>query len=757
MLRRSALFLLCLSPVSLLYAQVAARQKPLTIEAIFGPGGISGPTPEGIRWSPDNKTVTYIQRSDSGEHGQLWSVDAATGNKKLLIDEDKLAKLAPPVESIKDDRAKEQITRYHVAPYYWCPDSKHLLFTPQGQIWFYDLDTGTAVEINPSPDPARDPKFSSDGKRLAYVRAHNLFVQPVDDRFPKQLTKSASSDSDKEEDKGSSSNILNGEVDWVYAEELSVRSNYFWSPDNKQIAFLQMDETQVPTYPIVDWMPTHPTVDQEKYPKAGDSNPVVRLGLVNTSSGKTQWISLTDETDIYIPRFGWLNHNTLWAEVLNRHQDRMDLYFVDAGSRKSRKVLTESMPDSWVNVNDDFIVLESQGQFLWTSWRDGFTHIYLYSYNRSSPLAADAKLERQLTKGDFEVLGIKTVDEKNGVVYFVCNKDDPRQQQICSVKLDGSDLRRVSVGSGFHDPDFPDGSSSYVDDYSTLLTPQRFSVCQDGACHLFAESHSVEDYDLRPPKQLEFKADDGTILYGQLLLPPSPSPGDKIPVIVNLYGGPAAQVVIDQWSTWAGASQLFAQLLSREGFAVFSVDNRGTPGRGRKFQEAIRHEFGEVEIHDQLTALDQLFAQYPQLDKDRLGIWGWSNGGSMTLYALTHSDRFRAGVSVAPVTDWHNYDSIYTERYEGLPSDDPKVYADSLTKSADKLHGALLLAHGTEDDNVHMQNSIQMIDALIRAGKQFRFMAYPNKTHSISGTEYRSHLFHMIEDHFVRELKAPRQ
>ena len=755
-MRRFTLVLFCLSLISLLHAQTAAPQKPLTIEAIFAPAGISGRTPEGMRWSPDHKAVTYIQRDDSGDHGQLWSVNAATGEKKLLIDEDKLAKLAPPVESIKDDRDKEQITRYHVAPYYWSPDSKHLLFTPHGQLWLYDLETGTAVEINPSPDAARDPKFSSDGKRLTYVRAHNIFVQPVDDRFPRQLTRSSDSEKEKDE-KEKDFNILNGEVDWVYAEELSVRSNYFWSPDGKQIAYLQMDETKVPTYPIVDWMPTHPTVDQEKYPKAGDPNPAVRLGLVSTSGGKTQWISLTDETDIYIPRFGWIDGHTLWAEVLDRHQDRMDLYFIDAGSRKSRRVLAESMPDSWVNVNDDFTVLESKGQFLWTSWRDGFTHVYLYSYNRSAPLSADAKLERQLTKGEFEVLGIKTVDEKTGVVYFVCNKDDPRQQQLYSVKLDGSDLRRISEGDGFHDPDLPDGSSSYVDNYSTLLKPPRFSVCQDGACHLFAESHGVEEYGLRPPKQLEFKADDGTTLYGQLLLPPNPSPGEKIPVIVNLYGGPAAQVVIDQWSTWAGASELFAQLLSREGFAVFSVDNRGTPGRGRKFQEAIRHEFGEVELHDQLTALDQLFAQYPQLDKDRLGIWGWSNGGSMTLYALTHSDRFRAGVSIAPVTDWHDYDSIYTERYAGLPSDNPKEYTNPITKSADKLHGALLLAHGTEDDNVHMQNSIQMVDALIHAGKQFRFMAYPNKTHSISGTEYRTHLFHMIEDHFVRELKAPGQ
>jgi dipeptidyl-peptidase-4 len=747
MLRRSLPVLVWLLSVGLLSGQ-ASSQKQLSIEAIFAPGTITGRAPEGLHWAPDQKSFSYIQRDDSGEHAQLWLVDAATGEKKVLVHGDKLAKLAPPIESLKDDRQKDQVTRYHAAPYYWAPDSKHLLFMPYGQLWLYDLESGTAVEINPSPDPVRDPKFTSDSKRLAYVRAHNLYVQTLDDRFPKQLTKSRSEDGKPDP------NFLNGEVDWVYAEELGVRSNYFWSPDNRQIAFLQMDQTQVPTYPIVDWMPTHPTVDPQKYPKAGDPNPAVHLGLVGGNGGKVQWISLTEDTDIYIPRFGWLDRNTLWAQVLNRHQDQMDLYFIDAGSRKARKVLTEPTPDAWINVNDDFTVLESKGQFLWTSWRDGHTHIYLYSYDPKSPLGGEAKLERQVTSGDFEVLGIQSVDQKNGVVYFNCNKDGPRQQQIYSVKLDGSGLARVSKEDGFHDPSFSDNGAAYVDDYSALLTPNQYSVCDAASsCHRFAELKGMADYGLEPPKLLTFQAQDGTALYGQLLLPPKAPANAKIPVILNIYGGPAAQVVVDQWSQWAGASALFAQFLSRHGFAVFAVDNRGTPGRGRKFQTAIRHQFGEVELHDQLSALDQVFAQYPELDRNRVGIWGWSNGGSLTLYALTHSDRFRAGASVAPVTDWHNYDSIYTERYMGLPADDPNVYANPITKFADKLHGALFLAHGTEDDNVHFQNSIQMMDALIRAGKQFRLMAYPNKTHSIEGPEYRIHLFHMIEDHFERELK----
>jgi dipeptidyl-peptidase-4 len=735
--------------IPFLHAQNSSPQKQLTIDSIFSLGGITGRSPEGLNWSPDQKSFTYIQRDDSGEHSQLWSVDASTGEKKVLISDEKLAKLAPPIESIKEDRQKDQISRYHVAPYYWAPDSKHLLFTPYGQLWLYGLATGTTVQISPSPDGVRDPKFSSDAKRLAYVRAHNLYVQGLEDRFPKQITNSSS-----ERGKAEGSNILNGEVDWVYAEELSVHSNYFWSPDNSRIAFLQMDETHVPTYPIVDWTPTHPTVDLEKYPKAGDPNPAVRIGIVSSNGGKVRWISLTDQSDIYIPRFGWLSSNTLWAEVLNRHQDEMGLYFVDVASGRSRKVLTESEPNTWVNVNDDFTILHSGSEFLWTSWRDGHTHIYLYSYDKASPLSSDAKLERQLTTGDFEVLGIQSADEKNGVVYFNCNRDDPRQQQIYSVKFDGSGLQRISKEDGFHDPTFADNSSGYIDNYSTALTPNQFSVCDLTAnCRVFAELRPVSAYGLAPFKYLEFKAEDGATLYGHLLLSPN-SNNSKVPVIVNIYGGPAAQVVVDQWSQWAGASGLFAEILAGDGFAVFSVDNRGTPNRGKKFSAAIRHEFGDIELRDQLTALDQLFAEYPQLDRNRVGIWGWSNGGSMTLYALTHSGRFQAGASVAPVTDWRDYDSIYTERYQGLPAEDPAVYDNPITKFAGKLNGALVLAHGTEDDNVHLQNSIQMIDALIRAGKQFRFMAYPNKTHSIEGSEYQIQLFHMIEDHFERELNS---
>jgi len=734
----------------------AAAPKQLTIEQIFAEGGVTGRVPETIKWSPDGTKVSFVQRDDAGEHGELWYVDAATGEKKILASETKLSQLAPPTSKIKDEREKERVTRYHVAAYTWSPDSKHLLFDAQGQLWYYSLDTGTAVQLTSSPDPSQDPKFSPDGKRLAYVRKHNLYVHPVSGEEGERPLTREEKDKDKDRDKDKEDNILNGEVDWVYAEELEVRSNFFWSPEGREIIFLQMDESRVPAYPITDWLPTHPRVEQEKYPKAGDPNPSVRLGVVGNSGGKVRWIKLTDDDDTYIPRFGWIREGWAWAEVLNRKQDVMDLYFIDAKSGKSRKVLTESAPDAWVNVNDDFRILKSGDRFLWTSWRDGHTHIYLYSFNQD-PLAADAKLEHQLESGDYEVIAISGVDDASGTVFFIANKGDPRQEKLFSVKLDGSGMQGISSeagnNAGSSAANFADDGKHFVETHSATLTPPRISVCAaGGACQKIWEGRSVSDYDPIAPKTLEFKADDGTVLYGYLILPrhADASQKDPIPLIVNIYGGPAGQTVQD---AWGGTTALFHQLLANEGFAIFSVDNRGTPNRGKKFSAATRLQSGPVELKDQLTALDQLYAQVPQLDRTRTAIWGWSNGGSMTLYALTHSDRFKAGISVAPVTNWRDYDSIYTERYMGLPKDNASGYDDSIVSAASSLHGSLLLVHGTSDDNVHLQNTMQMTDGLIKAGKQFRLMVYPNKTHGIAGPGTRTQLFHMMEDFWNRELK----
>ncbi len=746
-MKRQICFVSWFAVVALIFGVAASRRagaqtaptKPLTVETMYQPGGLTGRAPETVEWSPDGTKLTFVQRDEKGEKGELWYVDTSSGEKKVLVSAAKLASLDPDVNKVKNEREKERRTRFHVAAYLWAPDSKHLIFDSQGQLWLYDLGSETAVQFTSASDPSGDPKFSPDGGHVAYVRKHNLYVRPVSGKDEKQLTK----------DTGD--NLFNGDIDWVYAEELGVRSNYFWSPESKQIVFLHMDESKVPIYPITDWIPTHPNVENEKYPKVGDPNPVVKLGVVDADKGKVRWISLTSDEESYIPRFGWVKEGVIWAARVNRTQDKMELFFIDAKTGKSRMVFTETTPDSWMDFERiEIPFLKNSGGFLWRSWRDGNTHIYLYSFDKQNPMAADAKLERELDKGDYEVLGIDGVNEATGTVFFSANKDDPRQTHIFSVQLDGSGSKALTTEEGEHFGNFSDDGKHYTHTFFGPQTATTISLCAvGGACKpVWQARNAIAEYGLRAPKYLEFKADDGTTLYGRLLLPPDAAASSKIPLIVNIYGGPAAQMVRK------GSPDPFDEILSRKGFAIFAVDNRGTPGRDRKFQTAIRHEFGAIELKDQLTALDQLFAQYPQLDKDRMAIWGWSNGGSMTLYAMTHSERFRAGVAVAPVTDARNYDSIYMERYFGLLKDSKAGYEQSdVAQAADKLHGALLLVHGTSDDNVHFQNSIQMIDALIKAGKQFRLMIYPNKTHSIAGKDARVHLFTMIVDHFERELK----
>ena len=726
-----------------------AAEKTLSIDTINAQPGLLGRAPEGLQWSPDGAKVSFILRDDSGEHGQLWYVDPTLGKREVLVNSDKLTSLAPPATHIKDEREKERRSRYAVAGYHWSPDSRHLLFDANGQLWLYSLNTGTGTQITASTDPLGDPKFSPDGKSISYIRKHNLCVHPLSGDHEIVLT--------REED----NDYLDGEVDWVYAEELGVRSNYFWSPNGKQIVFLQMDENKVPAYPITDLIPLHPSLDMQKYPKPGDANPAVRLGITSSDRGHVKWISLDSagnkfDEDSYVPRFGWLRDGLLYAEVLNRAQDRLDLYFIDANTGHGRIVLSEKS-DTWVNVNDDFHPLKSGDGFVWSSWRDGHTHLYLYSFNQQQPFSSDARLERQLTSGDYEVSSVKAVDERGsgtGTVYFQANQGDDRQQHLYQVDLHGGPSARVSEGDGWHSASFSSDNFHYVDSYSALTTVPRLSVCIPKVqCMKFWEAHELKDYNLLSPQFVDFRSDDGGLLRGLLLLPPAAAAGAKVPLVMNPYGGPESQTVKNSW----GAVSLFDQIMARSGIAVLKVDNHGMGGRGKQYAAAVRHNFGETELKDQLSALQQALDRFPQLDSSRLGWWGWSYGGYMTLYAMTHSDKFKAGVAVAPVADWHDYDSIYTERYMGLPRQNEEGYTRSSPLNfADKLHGHLLLVHGTSDDNVHPQNTFQMVQALITAGKQFDLMLYPQKTHGIAGPAARTDLYTRIQQLFASELLGQR-
>jgi dipeptidyl-peptidase-4 len=666
-----------------------------------------------------------------------------TGAIATLLSHTKLSALGSAASNEKD---KDHRARYDEGSYIWAPDSKHILFDSNGQLFLYSLDSGTAIDIASSgAGSGDDPKFSPNGQFISYVRGHNLYVH----RFKDQSVETPLTATHEE-------TLLNGEVDWVYLEELEVRSNYFWSPDSSKVAYLQMNEESVPEYPIPDWIPTHATIDHQRYPQPGDPNPAVRLGVVKAQGGKTEWIKLPiDAGNDYVPRFGWLNPSTLWIETLTRDHKRRSIYFADAQHGEAKLAYTET-DDKF--FNDRYDVAFTSADFYLTSWRDGHTHIYKYGFDGGHPLGNDpnstapvAHLERQMTSGDFEVEDISSVLDNLQTIYYVSNEGNPQEHQVWSVKTDGSEKHRISVSPGSHAPIFAPKSSTFIDTFSEKMSPPAISMCHASECKVFWKSKPLDGISLVTPQSLVLSAADGaTKLYGELILPPGSAIG-SVPLIVNPYGGPGAQTVDDSWG--GTENRLWDQLLAEHGFAVLHVDNRGMSGRGRDFEQACYRNFGPVQLADQLASVDQVLAKYPQLDKHRLGWWGWSWGGTFTLNALSHSDRFKAGVAVAPVTDWRNYDSIYTERYMGIPAENPDGYRDnSVINSTRNLHGHLLLVHGTGDDNVHFANSIQYIQKLIDSDTPYDFQVFPRKTHSIAGPEARTHLFNRMLVHFETYL-----
>jgi dipeptidyl-peptidase-4 len=642
-----------------------------------------------------------------------------------------------------NEKDKDHRERYGMSNFLWADDSKHLLLDKGGRLWLYSIADGKGTMIvDTGAGSGSDAKFSPDAKSVSYLRRHNLYVHPVAKKDAKETALTANG----------SDAMLNGEVDWIYLEELDVRSNYFWSPDSAAIAYLQMDESKVPQFPIADWIPTHTSVDMQRYPQPGDPNPSVRVGVVSAKGGATKFIEVPFSAgNDSIPRFGWVNSDTVFIEVLTRDNHNEDLYFADVKSGKSRLVYTNT-DAKYLDENYEITFLP-HGRFLAASWRDGHTHLYLYKFDEKHPLNADATLERQLTSGDFEVEGFDGFDERSGTVFFTSNEGTPLENSLWSIKLDGTGKRKLTSGSGVHHAMVSPDGAHFSDEYSAMTTPPVASVCATGArsCEAFWRSKMIPAATGVSSTIVTLIAADGkTTIYGKLTLPASTAAA-SVPLILNPYGGPLPTASIR--NDWGGAN-LFNELLAQHGFAVLEVDNRGMGGRGRDFQQAAYRNFGPVQFSDQMAALDQTLAKYPQLDAKRIGWWGWSWGGSFTLYAMAHTDRIKAGVAVAPVTDFRNYDSIYTERYLGLPAENTAAYdAGADVMAAKNLKGRVLIAHGTGDDNVHIANTIQFIQPLIDAGIPYDLQLFPRKTHSIAGIESRNELLHRILDQFETYLK----
>ncbi|MEK7249090.1 MAG: S9 family peptidase, partial [Bacteroidota bacterium] len=575
-----------------------------------------------------------------------------------------------------------------------------------------------------------------DGENIGFVRANNLFVMDIASGKEAQLTFDGSD------------NILNGKFDWVYEEEFSIIDGWQWSPDSKRIAFWRLDQSAVPAFPLVRYSEkdAHAEVETMRYPKAGDPNSLVQIGVVSVEDKKMLWLNLGTNPDIYIPRIQWTNDpNILSVQRLNRGQDTLEVMLANVSNGSMKTILTET-DSAWLEIeSDDLTFLKKSKQFVWTSFRDGYTHIYLYSL--------DGKLERQVTKGEWDVTEVVGVDEDRRLVYFVAARESPLDRHLYSIQFDGTGMKRLTQEAGWHSARLSPDKKTFIDTYSGAVRPTQIWLKKtDGSLVAPLVENRLDSWNGLPVTQhsfFTFKTPDGLELNGYMLKPADFDPTKKYPVLMFVYGA-GGQTVTNRWG---GRNYLWYQLLAQHGYIVASVDPRGTDARGKKFRQITNRQLGVPNTQDLIEAAKYL-GSLSYIDASRIGIWGWSGGGYHTLMAMTYgADYFKTGIAVAAVTNFKFYDTIWTERYMDTPQSNPEGYKNtSPITYASKLKGNLLIVHGTTDDNVHWQNSIAFIDELIRNNKQFETMFYPGRAHGISDAAAQKHLFTKMTSFILEKL-----
>ena len=702
-----------------------AQKKPITLDTIvqFDRGGGRGPGGGTPVWAPDGKRFAHIR----GGQVMLYDVAAKQERELLLLDPLEKAAVAIP----ESQRFDWQNRRVNESSFQWSDSGKELLFSVRGDLFLFSLDSGKWDQLTATAEPEHDPKLSPDGTRVAFRRGHDLYSMDLASRQVTRLTEDGNS------------TLLNGELDWVYPEELDLGTAYWWSPDSKRIAYLQLDIAREMIYPQVALTGLRAILEPERYPQAGTANAEVRVGVMPAGGGATHWMDLGETRGYLIARVYWTpDSSKLGIERFTRVQNELDLTLADASTGAAKSILHESDP-YWINHNDLFHFL-SDGQFIWGSERDGFQHLYLYS--------PDGKQHKRITEGNWEVTGLAGVDEPRQTLYYVSSEGSPLERQLYSIKFNGKERKRISEGAGTHAISMSPSTDYYLDTFSSIAQPPRRTVhTRDGAewsVSREADHRLTDEFEVLPTELITFKGSQGTLFYARLIKPANFRAGEKYPAIVMVYGGPGAQSVRNSWTgaTWD-------QALAQRGFVIWQMDNRGSKGRGHAFEAPIYHRMGKIELADQLEGIHYLIGQ-GFVDPARVGIYGWSYGGYMTLYSLLNApDVFRAGIAGAPVTSWRNYDTIYTERYLGLPSENAEGYrASSAAEYAGKLKAKLLMVHNIEDDNVLFQNSVQMADAFERAGKLFDMVIYPGKSHGVTGVPRRQ-LLEKTTDFFEKNLK----
>jgi len=723
LMRKLALVLLLASPVF-------AQKKPVTLETLSqearrGRRAATGPE----LWMPDGRS--FLERQGS----RLSLYDCVTRQSKTVMDLDEIdaAAVAPPAEEGPMDWTNR---RAGLESMQLSASGNKLLYTARGDIFVIHLDTGKWEQLTKTPVVERDARLSPDGKTVAFRRGSDLYTVDVASKREIRLTRDGSE------------TLRNGSLDWVYPEELELHAAYWWSPDSKSIAYLQFGTEAEPPYPHEDLLHMRAIYEPERYPQAGEPNAAIRLGVVSAAGGPTSWYELGDTRDAYlIARAGWMpGSRALYVLRFNRVQNRDALLSIDVESGASATIFEESDP-YWINLKGDIRFLEDGKHFLWTSERGpgGYRQIFLYSN--------DGRQVQQLTSGAWEISEIAGVDEAAGRVFYISDEPNHLGRNLYAIGLDGQNKRRLSLDPGTHSISIGPGGLYYVDTWSNLSEPPR-SVLHSGdgaglGIYREPDRSALDEYEILPTEIVPFTTPDGVTLYGRLIKPAGYERGKRYPVIVSIYGGPGVGLPVHD--AWPGIN--IDQVLAQKGYVVWQCENRGGEGRGHDFETAIYHKLGVIELADQVAGVRHLIAM-GIADPERIGIHGWSYGGFMTVNAMLNAaDVFKAGFAGAPVTSWINYDTIYTERYMGLPKDNPDGYRDAaLPLKAKNLKGRLMLVHNFEDDNVLFQNSIQLTSALQLAGKQFEYMLYPQKTHAVSGPDAQQ-MNQMMVDFFERSLR----
>lgn len=729
---RQAFFVLILSTISLsAYSQ--SQLKPITFEHLFD-GTFNASGVSAFNWMKDGRYYTALRRSDSGDR-ELVRYSILDGSSEVLLRESELVR--------SDNGEKVALGSYSFSS----DERKLLILANRESIWrrsyranhyVFDLDTRKLIPLSSLEGPQTSAELSPAGNRAAFTRNNNLYWVDLVSGAEKAITTD-----------GAWNSIINGTSDWVYEEEFGFAKAWFWSPDGNRIAFYRFDESAVKEFSFQTWQSDYPGEIRYKYPKAGEANSVVKVGVYDIPSGTTSWVDLGIENDQYVVRVNWTqDSNVLAIRRMNRLQNHQDLILATISTGSTRIVKTEKN-DAWIAANDDLTFLADGKRFIYVSEEDGYNHIYLYQL--------DGTLVRQITRGDWEVTRYLGFDERAGYIYYLSTEGSSMERHLYRIRLDGSKKERLTKIAGMNTINMTRDFAYYVNNVSNMDLPSRVSlhrangnelkVLEDNA-ELIA---TIKEYAFPSREFMSIPAAEGTLLNAWMIKPADFDPTKKYPVLMYVYGGPGSQNVNNSFS--GGARGMWHNLLAQDGYLIVCVDNRGTGGRGAAFKKQVYLNLGKYETEDQIAAA-QWLGQQSYVDSSRIGIWGWSYGGYMSSMALAlGADVFKVAIAVAPVTHWKYYDTIYTERYMSTPQLNPEGYAyGAPTTHAAKIKGKYLLIHGTADDNVHFQNAVVMADELIKAKVQFDTMFYPDKNHGISGTDTQRHLYELMRNYLLKNL-----